>query len=121
MGGIHYPLSMMRYMIEALEDRDDVDLWTYGPFTGNNIPWNGGMQLDQRYVKTPKTPFTKQSNIVFGEFINNLCPFDEVDLWLSVDAGWCIDGRPEKAKVYAQIQTDPHVLKARYRKVSTTI
>ena len=49
-------------------------------------------------------------------FINNVCPFDEVDLWLSVDAGWCIDGRPNKAKAYAQIQTDPHVLKDRYRK-----
>ena len=59
---------MMRYMIEAFEDRDDVELWTYGPFTGNNIPWNGGIQLDQRYVKTPNFPLPIGSNIVFSSF-----------------------------------------------------
>lgn len=116
LSALHYPLTMARYMWEAFEDRDDVELWVTGPFFGNWIPWNGSMNLDLRYVKTPDFPLPSNASVVFGNFINQVCPFDSVDLWLSVDAGWCIESRPSKAKVFAQIQTDPHVLKDRYRK-----
>ena len=51
--GIHYPLSMMKYFITALQRREDIELFTVGPFTGTYIPWAGGMQLPAKYVKQP--------------------------------------------------------------------
>ena len=118
LSAIHFPLTMARYFWEALEDRDDVNLWVTGPFTGNWIPWNNGMTLDQKYVKQPNFPLpqSSMSQNIPASFINNQVPFPEVDLWLDIDAGWCVSGRPSKAKIFAQIQTDPHVLKDRYNK-----
>ena len=55
---LHYPVTMARYMWEALEDRDDVEVWSTGPFFNNWIPWSNGIYLDQRYVKTPSLPIT---------------------------------------------------------------
>ena len=56
--GIFYPLAMLSYFVRALERRDDIELVTCGPFTGDWIPWGGanGMRLPFKYVKTPNIP-----------------------------------------------------------------
>ena len=54
--GIHYPLTMMKYFIRALERRDDVELITIGPYTGDWIPWAGGMRLPIRHAQAPDIP-----------------------------------------------------------------
>ena len=41
--------------------RDDVALWTVGPYFGNWIPWNGGMRLPDRYVYTPHLPLPQSA------------------------------------------------------------
>lgn len=113
---IHYPLTMARYFINAFERRDDVKLTTAGPFTGMFIPWGGGMQLDSRHVYTPTIPLPKTSigQTVPSSFIESQVR-DQIDIWIDIDAGWCISNRPSFSKVvYVQIQTDPHVLKHRY-------
>ena len=116
---IHYPLTMARYFWNAFERRDDIILKVVGPFSGTYIPWNNGIHLNPKHVKTPDFPLPISS-------VNQRVPASmldiqigtEADLWLDIDAGWCVDGRP-KAKVYAQIQTDPHVFKGRYNSVKT--
>lgn len=115
--GIHFPLSMMSYFIRAFQRRDDIDLWTCGPFTNNWTPWNYGMYLSPKHIYTPNLPLPMN---LIGQKTSSLSvekalPWkDEIpDLWLQVDADWRFSNKP-KAKVVAHVQTDPHVLKPQY-------
>jgi len=108
--GIHFPLSMMSYFLRALERRDDVELVTTGPFTGDYIPWDNGLQIPLKYVKAPTIPLPQEATKIVGApptFIENRLPW-KPDLWLQIDAGWWVE-RPN-AEVVAHIATDPHVL-----------
>jgi hypothetical protein len=112
--GIFYPMTMMRYFIRAFRRRTDVELWTCGPFSGDTIPWGGGMKMPQRYVEAPN--FSLPANpvppsIPFAVVAPHL-PF-EPDLFLQIDAGFHFRDRP-KGKVVALLETDPHVLKPTY-------
>ena len=107
---IFYPLFMGRYMLEALLRRDDVEVWTTGPFTGRWIPWKGGMNLDPDYHYTPHHPLPAGSPPYQLHFkmAEKQCPF-EPDLWINVSSTLKTHGRPSKGK-YAVIAADPHVL-----------
>ena len=108
--GIHYPVTMMEYFIWALKRRDDVELFTTGPFTGDWIPWEHGMTLSQEYVNTPNLPLPQQYIQQPGlpsSVIEARLPW-KADLWLQIDAGWWL--KNPKAGVVAHIATDPHVL-----------
>ena len=108
--GIYYPLAMLSYFRNAFERREDVELWCCGPFTGNWIPWMGGMTLSQKYVKMPDCPLPANSinTMPSPEYINSQMPWTP-DLSLLVDAGWHLSGKP-KGTVVALVKTDPHVL-----------
>lgn len=112
--GLIYPVTMMRYFWDALDRREDLEVFSIGPFFDNWIPWTGGMELPRRYVKVPTVPLPRpmSNNFISPEMIKGLIPSD-IDLWLQVDAGWHFSRRPP-AKVVAHIQTDPHVLKPNY-------
>lgn len=107
---IHYPVAMGRYILEALDRRDDVELWAAGPFTGRWIPWKGGMHLPAEYIREPDHPMpagASQPTVVY-EILEKKCPFAP-DLWLEVNAGLKTVGRPTAGR-YAVVATDPHVL-----------
>jgi len=112
--GIHYPLSMMKYFIRALQRRDDVELVTVGPFTGNKIPWSGGLTISQKYVETPKIALPERS---IGQRVNYALIAPQMpwkpDLWLQVDAGWHFADRPD-ANIVALVKTDPHAIQAEF-------
>jgi Uncharacterized protein conserved in bacteria len=107
---IFYPLTMGSYFLAALEARDDVELYTVGPFSGTWIPWLGGMNLPQRYVKVPDFPM----NIDLAQrsadptILESKLPW-KPDLWFGVDAGFYWNRKPKDGKVI-YIGTDPHVL-----------
>jgi len=109
---IFYPMFLGRYFLNALERRDDVELWTAGVFTGTWIPWANGMNLPQKYVYTPNQVFPRESTAYHIPPAMTTPPW-QPDLWLHVDAGWGWNKRPN-AKITARIQTDPHVLKQHY-------
>lgn len=113
--GLMYPVTMMRYFHDALERRDDLEVISVGPFFGSWIPWQGGMNLPERYVKMPTValPQTMANHHIKYEMVKNLIPGGEIDIWLQADAGWHFSTRP-RAKVVALIETDPHVLKRQY-------
>lgn len=115
-GCIFYPLMMGRYMLEALLRREDVEVWTYGPFTGNWIPWAGGMHVDPKYVFKPDLALPSVQSgpamIRYG-MIEMQKPW-EPDLWLEVNAGIQTIGKPVSGGPYAVIATDPHVLGSIY-------
>lgn len=115
---ICYPLTMAHYFWKAFERRDDVELYTVAPYTGNWIPWNMGMYLPQKYVKVPNLPLPQQAVQMKPKtiFAQAQMPdeWQEPDLWVQIDAGFHFADRP-KAKKVAHIQTDPHVLKQHYQ------
>ena len=113
-GGIHFPLSMMSYFIRAFERRDDVELWKFGPFTGDYIPWAGGMRIPQKYVKIPDFALPRETIglHISSSIINSQMPWTPY-LTLLIDAGWHTSDRP-KGNIVAHVQTDPHVLKNTY-------
>ncbi len=106
-----FPVTMGRYFLEALERRDDVELWTIGPFTGNYIPWNYGMTLPDKYVKQPNIALPPNLFNTHPRFDINL-PWTP-DLFLMLDAGFSFSSRVP-GKIVARVQTDPHVLKFFY-------
>jgi hypothetical protein len=107
--GLFFPLTMMEYFIRAFLRRDDVELFTAGPFSNTYIPWNGGMQIDARYVRTPSLclPYPPISDD--PTFIEKNLPWNKVDLWIQFDAGYHLSRRPD-AVVSVVVGTDPHVL-----------
>jgi glycosyltransferase involved in cell wall biosynthesis len=102
-GTIWYPVAMGRYFYEALKRRADVELWTYGPFTGRWIPWAGGMHTPPEYVYKPDLA------LALGDMRYGVVqPPWKPDIWIEVNAGLRTTGRPEG--LYVIIASDPHVL-----------
>jgi glycosyltransferase involved in cell wall biosynthesis len=110
---ISYPVAMARYFHEALLRRDDVDVWCAAPYTGRWIPWAGGMQLPERYLRKPDLPLAVSGvPTVSYPILENQKPW-EPDLWLEVNAGLIGAGAPTSAPL-ALVLTDPHVLGKHY-------
>lgn len=112
--GLIYPVTMMRFFWEELERREDIELFSCGPFFDDWIPWKGGMHLPRKYVKTPTFPLSREmaSYRVHSDMLKGLIP-DGLDLWIQVDAGFHFSVRPPAKKVVL-VETDPHVLKSHY-------
>ena len=115
---IVYPVTMAKFFIDEFDSRDDVELFTLGPFTGDWLPWGGGMHLPQRYVKTPDLalPQSMINQWTHPAIVDNALPWTP-DLFLSIDAGWSLSQRP-KGKIVARIKTDPHCLADHYSKTN---
>lgn len=115
---IFYPMSIGRFFENALRCRDDIELVTIGPYSGSWIPWNGGMNVSQKYAKLPDIPLPFQKNgpilLPSVDYIENLIPW-KPDLWLQVDAGFHFKGKPSKGKSFI-VATDPHVLNYDYQR-----
>lgn len=111
---IAYPVAMGRYFHEALLDDPRIEVWSTGPFTGQWIPWNGGMNLPSEYVLKPShpTPLTNPPMISYP-MLEREKPW-EPDLWIEVNAGLTALGKPTSAPL-AMVLTDPHVLTDFYR------
>ena len=112
LSGLFYPVAIMRYFESALENRDDVELITVGPYTENWIPWAGGMTLPEKYAKSPTIPMAKHMCGVGSanpNFLFTNPDMQDIDLWIQCDAGFYFTGKlPAKKQVH--IATDPHVL-----------
>lgn len=112
LGCIHFPLSMASYFIRAFKRRDDIELFLFGPYTGDWIPWANGMRIPQKYIVMPD--FALPQSAVNMRIPSAIIPFPWTpDLTLLIDAGWHPVDRP-KGNIVGHIQTDPHVLKQTY-------
>jgi glycosyltransferase involved in cell wall biosynthesis len=113
--GLIFPLTIMRYFWEAFEHRENVELIVTGPFSGSWIPWRGGMELPQRYVKHPDIPLPKTTASMRPDpkIVEIQLPW-KPDLWIQFDAGFHFSRRPD-ARVVALVETDPHCLKPHYK------
>lgn len=111
LSGLFYPVAILRYFELALRRRDDVNLFTVGPYSGQWIPWSGGMNLPAKYAKAPDLPLpmngTSYTTVPVG-FIEQRLPW-QPDLWLQIDAGFYLRGKPARGKNVI-VGTDPHCL-----------
>lgn len=115
LSAIWYPLSMASYILRGFKRLENVEIFTVGAFTGDYIPWNGGMRLPQKYIIPPDLPLPAST-------INQRVPYAlvaqhisfEPQLWLQVDAGFHFADKP-KATVVAHVMTDSHCLTPWYQ------
>lgn len=103
-----FPMTIGKYFIAALERREDINLITAGPYYGTWIPWNHGMTLPQKYATPPTIQIAQNTQTVPIQFIENQLTV-KPDLWLQIDAGFYLQGRPQYGKNVI-VATDPHVL-----------
>lgn len=109
-----YPFAIASYFRHVLEKRPDVELVTCGAYTGDSIPWNGGMRIPMKYVKTVNLPLPPQIINPSWKMISDKLGKD-FDLVLNVDAGFHLTTKPDVP--YAVVLTDPHVLESWYANV----
>jgi len=108
---IVYPLAIGTYFRKALEHRDDVDLKVTGVYTGNWIPWLGGMELPAKYAKPIDIPLPFRNDIgevnydIVKAQLGDWIP----DIIINVDAGLRWKYKPSDG-IVTTIATDPHVL-----------
>ena len=105
LSGIYYPVAILRYFEAALRRRTDVELFTVGPYTGNKIPWNGGVVLPEKYARRPDLVIP--GGVVSVATVEAKLPW-KPDLWLQIDAGFYLFGKPHCPNFF--VGTDPHCL-----------
>jgi hypothetical protein len=110
-----YPLAMATYFRKALEHREDVDLKVAGIYTGQWIPWMGGMTLPAKYAIPPDVPLPLSLNVneYPYELIKGQLGDWKPDLVIQVDAGFHAKYKPSDGMVVT-VGTDPHVLNEFY-------
>ena len=109
---IYYPFFLGKYFDRAFHRNPDIDFISCGPFTGNWMPWMGGMTLPEKYSRPPDIPlpFAPDVGRVSYDFVKAQLPQDWVpDLVIACDAGINWISRPQDGYVIT-IGTDPHVL-----------
>jgi len=109
---IHYPFAIKNYFERAIRRNPHLDLITVGPFTGNWIPWMGGMNLPEKYSIPPTYPLPFKPNIgrVNYELVRAQMPHEwKPDLVLTIDAGINWTHKPSEG-VVASVFTDGHCL-----------
>jgi spore maturation protein CgeB len=112
LSGIWYPVSIMKYFYYALKAREDIELITVGPFTGRFIPWNGGMNLPEKYSLKPDIALSSHFSSSRGtspRFLDGHELLEDVGLWIQADSTWFFNEKP-KADVVVGIGIDPHVI-----------
>lgn len=107
LGYLAYPFALASYFRHVLEKRQDVELFTFGVYTGDFIPWNGGMRIPIKYVKTVNLPLPQAITEPSWEMIKGKLSW-KPDLVLCIDAGFHLSSKPDVP--YATVLTDPHVL-----------
>lgn len=103
-----YPFAIASYFRQAFERRDDIEIRTCGAYTGDYIPWAGGLHLPAKYVYPVN--YALPPDVIFPSWgmIRPLLDFTP-DVVIQVDAGWHFKDRPQVEKVIT-VATDPHVL-----------
>ena len=113
-GYLAYPFTMANYFRRAFERRNDIELFTYGPFWGQHIPWAGGLNISMKYTNQVDLPLPPQMISPSWEMIKGQLPWTP-DLVLNVDAGFHLSSKPDVP--FSVVGTDPHVLSPWYEKV----
>lgn len=105
------PFALASYFRQVLEKRPDVELFTFGSFSGQRIDWGNGMDIPIKYLNKVDLPLPQGITMPSWEMIKPKLPW-KPDLVLVVDAGFHLSSKPDIP--YAIVLTDPHVLESWY-------
>lgn len=102
---------MAHYFLRALQRRDDIELKTVGSFSGNYIPWRGGMTVPQKYVYTPDVvlPYPMEWGQVDYNLVKTYLGDWKPDLVLNISSTCEWKDKPTDG-ISAVVAVDPHVL-----------
>ena len=106
--GIYYPVAILRYFERALRRRSDIELFTVGPHTGAQIPWNGGMFLKPEYALPIPDMVLPVDARVTTAFVEMQLPW-RPDVWLHINSTWGLIGKPKCGKNLV-VGVDPHCI-----------
>lgn len=110
--GQHFGITAaLGYFIDAARRRENVRVITTGPAHGVNMPYGTVSIISEKYVRTPDIDFPPMDigdSYVPINMVESRLPSDFIpDLWLDVDAGFHLEGKPEHGK-NCLFETDPH-------------
>lgn len=110
---LHYAITAAGEYLARAAKRKGLNVITVGPYFGTEMPYgtDGGMKVSKEYDNKPDIIVSKTDSAPIW-FIENKLDIP-VDVWLDVDAGFCLDGTPKHGK-HIRFLTDPHVLRNRY-------
>ena len=111
---IWFPMAIAQYWRRALERRDDIELRTVGVGTGTWIPWEGGINVQQKYAFTPDYPLPSSfsSPVADPEYVKTLLGDWKPDITLTIDASSRWSSKPQRDAfgfIYT-VGTDGHCL-----------
>ena len=98
------------YLEDAARRRDDLRVITLGPSHGNAMPWRALPTVSDKYVRVPDIalpPMPIGDSSIDIRTAERLLGDCEPDLWLTVDSGFRLTGRPTNG-IAAIFYTDPH-------------
>jgi hypothetical protein len=95
-------------MERALRRRNDVELFTAGPHTGAQIPWNGGMFLKSEYAFPVPDLVVPSNSRVTAAFVELHLPW-QPDVWIQMNSTWGLTGKPKHGKNLI-VGVDPHCI-----------
>lgn len=114
--GTHYAVTAgLMYITRAFRNRGDCNVITVGPYPGLWMPWTtkhgvAGMSMPESYDQQPNIPLQYDGGLQSApiSFIENKLPDGFIpDLWLDVNAGFHLEGKPKNG-IRARFLTDPH-------------
>ena len=113
---LHYAISACGEYLSRSFKRLGHDVIKIGPFYSNQMPYGvvGGITVPDSYIDEPNV-ILPQSNSVPINFVEAQIK-KNVDLWLDINAGFWLDGRPKTGRKVT-VLTDPHVLRGLYDNV----
>lgn len=115
--GYHFAITAaLEYMVRAAK-RLGHDVKSVGPYAGLNMPYGtmGGIQVSDSYDFKPDIVLPQGNNAPIG-FIEAQLGDWKPELWVDVNAGFWLDGRPQNGKRVTWL-TDPHVLRGLYNSI----
>lgn len=108
--------ACLGYFVEAAKRRDDLKVITAGSFHGNSMPWGTVTTVPDKYINNPDIRFQPMGigdSFVPIEMMEMMLDGIKPDIWLQVDAGFHLEGKP-KHGINCVYLTDPHVLRQIY-------
>lgn len=117
--GLAYPVTAaFEYLVRAFKKLPDWEVKTVGPYFSTWIPWTNpktgqaGMIMPERYDFKPDIPLPQNQTFMPIGMIENMLGDWQPDLWLDVNAGFYLSGKP-KHGIHCTFLTDPHCLNYR--------
>ena len=115
---IFYPVAIGKFFWSALLERDDLEVVSCGPFTGTWIPWNGSMELPEKYAEEPDIPLSRHlisARSMNPNFLYAKPELKDIDIWIQADSTFYFTERPP-CKTNVHIAVDPHVISYSYQR-----